>query len=116
MTQRRLFLKKLANVITACDEAEIPVVVFSMYRTADEQRKLFREGKSKCDGYNVKSRHQEWLAADLGILNDEGTDILWNDDRYAQIGEFAAQNGLTWGGAWSAFGGGDIYHLELSCN
>ena len=34
-------------------------------RTAEEQNGLFKKGVSKCDGYNVKSKHQKGLAIDF---------------------------------------------------
>jgi hypothetical protein len=76
-------------------------------------KRLYEEGKSKCDGYTVRSKHQDWLAVDLGIITDDGKDILWTDDRYAKLGELAEGVGLVWGGSWNAFGGGDVYHVEL---
>lgn len=35
------------------------------FRTAEEQNALFQKGVSKCDGYNMLSKHQLGLAVDL---------------------------------------------------
>ena len=113
LDRRRLFLFKLSSLMLLLDAHGIPVTVFSFFRTADEQRRLYDEGKSKCDGYIKRSRHQDWLAADIAILNDARTDFLWTDERYAKVGELAEKIGLVWGGSWDAFSGGDVYHLEL---
>ena len=111
LDRRRLFLFKLSCLCVLLDAHGIPVCIFTLYRTAEEQKKLYDEGKSKCDGYIVRSRHQDWLAADIGILNDARTDILWSDPRYDQLGGLAEKLGLTWGGAWASLH--DIYHVEL---
>lgn len=34
-------------------------------RTDEEQHELFEQGKSKCDGYSKRSRHQSGLAFDI---------------------------------------------------
>jgi peptidoglycan LD-endopeptidase CwlK len=35
------------------------------FRTAEEQNAFFKKGLSKCDGYNIKSKHQSGKAVDL---------------------------------------------------
>ncbi len=110
LERRRLFLSRLADLINLAELHEIPVTIFAYHRTAEEQHKCFLEGKSQCDGYTKRSKHQDWLAADIGILNADGTDFLWSDPRYAKLGELAGKLGLTWGGAWSF---NDVYHFEL---
>ena len=111
LDRRRLFAYQLASLIILADAHGIQVAPFSFFRTAEEQKKLYDEGKSKCDGYINKSRHQDWLACDLAILNDARTDILWSDPRYDKLGELAEKLGLTWGGRWTSLG--DLYHVEL---
>jgi len=108
LERRRLFAYRLSTLLVLLAQYNIPVVIFSFYRTAAEQKKLYDEGKSKCDGTKKRSRHQDWLAADLGILNVEGTDINWSDPRYARLGELAGQCGLSWQPI-----PGDVYHCEL---
>jgi peptidoglycan L-alanyl-D-glutamate endopeptidase CwlK len=112
LERRYLFGKKLSALICLADAHDIRVAPFAIFRTAEEQHKLFLEGKSACDGYEKKSKHQGWLACDLAILNDAGTDFLWVDPRYDKLGELAEKLGLTWGGRWQTLG--DIYHVEYS--
>lgn len=51
-------------------------------RTAAEQNELFRDGKSKLDGYKKKSRHQSGRAVDIyGYVNGKAT---W-DARYILV-------------------------------
>jgi peptidoglycan LD-endopeptidase CwlK len=111
LDRRRLFARRFCDLLDAADKYSIPVAIFAYYRTAEEQHKLFLEGKSKCDGYQRRSKHQDWLAVDLGIVNAEGTDFLWTDPRYAKLGELGESLGLTWGGRWDSLG--DVYHFEL---
>jgi len=110
LDRRRLFLFKLSSLCVLLDAHGIPVAIFSFFRTAEEQKKLYDEGKSQCDGYIKRSRHQDWLAADIAILNDARTDFIWSDPRYDQIGGMAEQIGLVWGGIWTFH---DVYHVEL---
>jgi len=118
LERRHLFAAKLAELICLADTENIRIAPFSVYRTAEEQRKLYDQGKSKCDGYIKRSRHQDWLACDWGILNDAGTDFLWSDKRYDRLGELAVKVGLVWGGNWDAEKNGfsDPYHVELPEN
>ena len=37
---------------------------YSYHRTAQEQEKLYKAGKSRRDGYNDRSKHQDWEAID----------------------------------------------------
>ena len=111
LERRYLFSKKLAALIMLADAHGIRVAPFAMFRTAEEQHRLYLEGKTACDGYEKKSKHQSWLACDMAILSDDGTDFLWVDTRYDKLGELAEKLGLTWGGRWNTLG--DIYHVEF---
>jgi len=111
LDRRRIFAIRLSNLLLLAETASIPIVIFAYYRTAEEQHKLFLEKKSKCDGYQRRSKHQDWLACDIGIVNAEGTDFLWTDERYRKLGELGESLGLTWGGRWASLN--DVYHFEL---
>jgi len=113
LDRRRLFARRFCDLLDAADKYSIPVAIFAYYRTAEEQHKLFLEKKSQCDGYHKRSRHQDWLACDIGIVNAEGTDFLWASPLYAKLGELGESLGLTWGGHFSGSMSGDVYHFEL---
>lgn len=115
LEKRYIFAKKLSALIYLADAHEIRIAPFAMFRTEAEQHQLYLEGKSNCDGRIKKSAHQFWLACDLGILKDDGTDFLWNSPKYAKIGELANKLGLIWGGSWDAEKNGfsDPYHVEF---
>jgi len=50
------------------DEGEKPIIDF-VKRSDDEQNRLFKEGKSKCDGYKIRSAHQDGKAADIYFID-----------------------------------------------
>jgi hypothetical protein len=58
--QRLQFLAKEVLKITPIDFA-----ITDGLRTKEEQQRLFKEGKSKCDGINNISKHQEGKAIDI---------------------------------------------------
>jgi peptidoglycan L-alanyl-D-glutamate endopeptidase CwlK len=53
------------------------------------------------------------LAYDLGILTEDGTDIIWEDDQgYCALGQIGKDLGLGWGGDWKDTP--DLPHYELT--
>ena len=50
---------------------EHPIIDF-VKRSAEEQNRLFKEGKSKCDGYKVLSKHQSGKAMDIYFIGKDG--------------------------------------------
>lgn len=81
----------------------------SYYRTVEQQKKLFDEGKSKCDGTKIRSKHQDHLARDLFVVNDK-SEIVWLDTPYATLGVYWEKLGGVWGGHFGGFK--DIFHFE----
>lgn len=75
---------------------------YSVHRSEQEQKDLFRRGDSSCDGIKKKSRHQLWLAVDAVIVNDDGS-LCWDgkDHRYYILWELAKSLGLETGYDWS---------------
>lgn len=111
-TERRAeFMRRVGAFLVSLAVAGIRVASFSFYRTAQEQLMLFNLGKSNCDGTVKVSAHQKWLAMDFAILNESGTDFVWDSAAYAEFGRLAEQAGLTWGGRWASLN--DCYHIEL---
>ncbi len=93
-------------------------------RTDEEQHKLFLDGKSKCDGYDKKSKHQPkelrgmkiGKAVDFyGYVNGGATwdtAILTAIARHIQkVAKDRYNINLTWGGDWKSFR--DMPHLQL---
>jgi len=86
----------------------------SFQRTAERQNELFKQGKSKCDGHQKKSKHQFGLARDLYVIDEAGK-IVWDKEPYEILGKFweTLRPGETkWGGNFQ----GDFkdnFHYEL---
>lgn len=78
---------------------------FAGLRTAEEQNKLYKEGKSQLDGYERKSYHQSGNAIDFyAFVNGKAS---WQPDHLAMVAaailQAAAEFGVkaSWGGLWS---------------
>ena len=88
-------------------------------RTADEQNLLFRNQKSKCDGYEKLSNHQSGNALDFYAYVDGKAS--WEKHHLAMVAgailSTAKRLGvdLKWGGTFgsSKFNGWDMPHFEL---
>ena len=85
----------------------------SFQRTAERQNELFKQGKSKCDGYKIKSKHQLGRARDIYIIDEAGK-IIWDRRPYEILGRFwetLRPSETKWGGSFKEFT--DIFHFEL---
>ena len=92
-------------------------------RTAEEQNQLFKDGYSKCDGYEKISKHQSGDAVDLNVF--VGGKVVDNKEMLCVVAGvmFACANELNikirWGGDWNMNGDirdnkfNDMYHFEL---
>lgn len=94
-------------------------------RNKYEQRELYLEGLSKCDGFRRKSYHQKGLAFDIFIYDEHGA--CWDcKDKYKDVsdlmkeefklmreeGLFKNYSTFTWGGDWKTFI--DLPHFQIS--
>lgn len=78
-----------------------PIVQY-IYRSPEEQNRLYREGKSKCDGYKIQSQHQKMKAADIYLANDNG--VIWEWDR---------KKAEQWHKRWQELGGEKVITWDL---
>jgi len=90
-------------------------------RTAKEQKVLFMLGRSYCDGYKKKSKHQIGKAIDIFFTGKKGR-AIWSGKpldfvRYPRVslaywifGGIAKNHGLTWGGSWNMR---DYGHIQI---
>ena len=110
--KRLQFQKDMAMLQAYAMGCGINYLVTTWHRTADQQHTLFLAHKSQRDGLEKRSAHQEWLAIDIVIINDDGT-LQWDrDERYEKLGAYwKEQRNNTWGGDWQSLN--DIYHFEL---
>jgi len=102
------FFRKVSKLIIMASIHEIKLLPYSFIRTPEEQKKLFDEGKSQCDGTAIISKHQQGLAIDLVIVRD-GKAIWEDDSEYKLLGQMWEEEGMTWGGSWSFK---DYFHFE----
>jgi hypothetical protein len=64
------FTRNLVNLIAAMMlEGEHPIIDY-VKRSAEEQKRLFDKGLSKCDGVHSISAHQIGRAADIYFIED----------------------------------------------
>lgn len=84
-------------------------------RTAERQNELYKQGKSRCDGYTETSYHQEGKALDFFAYGPNGAS--WEREHLAIVAASFLQAGcilgyhLEWGGLWRGFP--DFPHIEL---
>lgn len=112
MEKNDKFARNWGRLLKYAVRNEIDFLVTSLYRTTSQQAALFRDGKSRADGVNNKSKHQLGQAGDLVILHDGQP--IWDDiPEYAVLGKFweGTLEG-RWGGNFPTFK--DIYHFEVS--
>lgn len=85
------------------------------YRTAQEQNRLFMDGKSKCDGYEKLSYHQTGNAIDVYAYVDGKASWEVEHLNVVALAVLAAASELgvkvKWGGHFE--GGWDKPHFEL---
>ncbi|MDR0571593.1 MAG: hypothetical protein LBG48_01945, partial [Rickettsiales bacterium] len=62
--------------------------ITSGLRTTEEQYKLYKEGKSKCNGIKNISKHQEGKAVDICPVIYSKLDYTATDDLFFIIGLF----------------------------
>jgi hypothetical protein len=78
MTPRQSFNVALVKLLNAMIEAgEIPLVDF-VKRSNEEQKRLFDLGLSKCDGVNIRSKHQSGMAVDIYLTDKDGRLKDWS--------------------------------------
>ena len=127
MTEKRItFFFKLCLLVVILKIRKIRVMIFWLHRTVDQQGKLYQIGRhteldrkpvTNCDGVTKRSKHQDWLAADLVIVIAHTP--VWNRiDQYKTLGKLAKMVGLRWGGDWDGDeirdpNDFDIYHVEF---
>jgi len=115
-TRRRWeFILKFSMFTILAEMHGIHFVPTSFYRTAKEQEKRFKAGKSLCDGRKKISKHQLWRAMDIVIIDEDNNPIWEGILEYEILGDLWKKLGGTWGGDWYKEGKTkfyDCYHFE----
>ncbi len=72
-------------------------------RSDEEQKRLYLQGLSKCDGIIKISQHQRGRAVDIYLLDDNGKLVEWTEE----LAE-------TWHKNWENMGGNPIIPWDLN--
>lgn len=67
---RWVFLINLGRLFLKAYELGIPVIVFTFWRSPEDQVKEFDAGRSR----TISGLHPRWLAIDLGLWDDMNKD------------------------------------------
>lgn len=84
-------------------------------RTAERQNELFKDKKSRCDGYSLKSYHQTGKAFDVYAYVDGKAS--WEPEHLALVAAALLQAAntlkinLEWGGLWNYT---DMPHFQIN--
>jgi hypothetical protein len=113
---RWVFLLNVGRLLLKAHELGIPVIIFTFWRSPEDQVKEFYAGRSR----TISGLHPRWLAIDLALWDDmdkDGTvdkvEIRWErDPRYTTLGQYWESLGGVWGGRWKD--PYDPYHFEWS--
>ena len=101
---------------TAIGLSPIDFGISEGFRAVELQQQYFKEGKSKCDGVNIKSKHNYWpsLAADIYPFVEGKAD--WNNETLSFLAGFITaiaemlfkeqiiEHKIRWGGNWDMDG------------
>jgi len=109
MTKRIRFIWMFALLALFAHINKIEFIVFCFYRTLEEQKAVFEDNKSKCDGVINKSKHQLWRAIDLAIVK-KGKCVWDRTAEYQLLGRFWKLMGGKFGGDFGF--AEDIFHFE----
>lgn len=104
-----ILAKKILRIIEIAKAEGYNLVVTQGLRTFDEQHKLFLKRPKVTNADAGQSYHNYGVAADLAFMVNGK--ISWDEKLYKNIGRWATQVGLTWGGNWKFV---DYPHLQLA--
>ena len=117
-----VLVEKITRVLIAMDALGVPMTITAGLRTAEQQRALYEQGRTKpgaivtnADGYTKKSNHQEredgyGHAVDLAFLV-AGKPSWAESHPWALYGAMVKSQELKWGGDWESIS--DRPHAEL---
>ena len=106
--------RKCLQLITIAEREGFTLLVTQGFRSFEEQNALYAQGRTKkgkivTNARAGQSKHNFGKAVDFAFV--VGGEISWDEKLYRNIGRWAKQVGLNWGGDWKSFK--DLPHLEL---
>lgn len=113
------FAPKLTALVQRMKALGHPIVVTSKQRTAEEQARLYRQGRGskgrivteKSGQPGDESLHQQGLAADIAFVGKNGQPDYSESHPWQLLGDTAKTLGLFWGGDWPTLQ--DRPHVQL---
>jgi len=108
-------LVRVAHYALAISKVDFGIPEYGGLRTAEQQRTLFNDGKSKADGVRNKSYHQTGRALDVYAFVDGRAS--WDEHHLAMVAAAMLQAAshcgvaLEWGGLWRSFI--DMPHFQI---
>lgn len=103
-----ILARKVLQVIALAAQEGYTLTVVQGLRTFPEQHKLYLQRPRVTKADAGQSYHNYGVAVDLAfVVNGQ---ISWDDKLYKNIGRWASQIGLTWGGTWKFV---DNPHVQL---
>ncbi|KIL49152.1 hypothetical protein KR50_11870 [Jeotgalibacillus campisalis] len=116
--------EKKNELIEQSAEQGIEIVITDGFRSAEEQDKIYEQGRSEegnivTNARGGESYHNFGLAIDFAIRTNEDT-VVWdmeydgnNNERsdWMEVVEIAKELGFSWGGDWHGFK--DYPHFEM---
>jgi len=111
-----LLAEKCRTIIQLAERESFTLIVTCGFRSNEEQNRLYQIGrrgiageKKVTNAQGGQSNHNHGSAVDFAFV--VGGEISWDDKLYQNIGRWAKQVGLNWGGNWKSFK--DFPHVEL---
>ena len=106
--------EKVEKLIDLANRAGHVLLVTQGFRSIEEQNNLYAQGRTRpgkivTNARGGKSNHNFGTAADLAFIVDG--EVSWNEKLYLEIGVWASEVGLNWGGNWKSIK--DKPHVEL---
>ena len=104
-----ILAEKMTRLIELASAEGYALIVTQGLRTFAEQDALFKKRPKVTNARGGQSYHNYGVAADVAFM--VGGKISWDERLYKNIGRWASQTGLTWGGSWKFV---DYPHLQLA--
>ena len=104
-----ILAEKIVRLIAVAKAEGYVLIVTQGLRTFAEQNALFIKRPRVTSARGGQSYHNYGIAADVAFVVDGK--ISWEEKLYKNIGRWASQVGLTWGGNWKFV---DMPHLQLN--
>lgn len=108
--------EKCRAIIALAASEGFALIVTQGFRSVEEQNRLYQIGRRGIAGERKvtnarggQSNHNHREAVDFAFV--VAGEISWDERLYQNIGRWAKQAGLKWGGDWKSFK--DFPHVEL---